>query len=97
MGRLRARFTPSFRRDLKQAPRRGWNLDHLQVVIDLVIENSPASRQELRRRHRMHRLRGTWSGHLECHMANAGDWLVIWYERDGEAVFARTGSHDELF
>ncbi len=45
----------------------------------------------------MHDLRGDWSGSRECHVANAGDWLVIWREGSGLAVFQRTGSHNELF
>lgn len=98
MGALKPRFTSAFQRDLrKKARRRGWDLTHLEEVIDLVRENTPESRRDLKRRHQMHRLQGQWSGHLECHVANVGDWLVIWYERDGEAVFARTGTHDELF
>lgn len=45
MGRLKARFVPAFRRDIKKkAPKRQWDLSDLQDVIDLVIENSPESR-----------------------------------------------------
>lgn len=40
---------------------------------------------------------GAWRGSRECHVANAGDWLVIWSD-DGVTAFSRrTGSHDELF
>lgn len=45
----------------------------------------------------MHDLKGSWAGSRKCHVANAGDWLVIWREGEGLAVFQRTGSHDELF
>lgn len=45
----------------------------------------------------MHALKGNWSGSNECHVANAGNWLVIWRTGNGLAVFQRTGSHDELF
>ncbi len=45
----------------------------------------------------MHTLKGMWAGNYECHVANAGDWLVIWKVGNGLAVFDRTGSHDELF
>ena len=51
----------------------------------------------LRRRHNMHRLSGGWAGRSECHVANSGDWLVIWSSNDSVAFFERTGSHDELF
>lgn len=98
MGRLTADFSVAFERDLKKkARRRGWNLAQLEHVIDLVVENSPESIDELRRRHNMHTLSGKWAGHNECHVANAGDWLVIWSANDKVAFFERTGSHDELF
>ncbi len=51
----------------------------------------------LRRRHNMHALTRNWAGRRECHVANAGDWLVIWSSNDEVAFFERTGSHDELF
>ena len=95
---LKAKFTPAFSRDLKKkAGRRGWDLTELERVIDLILENSAESRSVLVRRHNMHRLSGRWGGSNECHVANAGDWLVIWRTDDGIAYFQRTGSHDELF
>ena len=83
MGRLTADFAKAFSRDLKKnAKRRNWNLTELEKVIDLVVENT---------------LSGNWRGRYECHVANAGDWLVIWSSNDSVAFFERTGSHDELF
>lgn len=98
MGRLSADFSSAFERDLKKKARcRGWDLSELEKVIDLVIENTPESLEVLRRRHNMHALTGGWAGRRECHVANAGDWLVIWSSNDKVAFFERTGSHDELF
>ena len=98
MGRLTADSSAAFSRDLKKkASRRGWNLEQLENVIDLVLENSPESLEVLHRRHNMHTLSGKWVGHNEYHVANAGDWLVIWSSNDKVAFFERTGSHDELF
>lgn len=45
----------------------------------------------------MRRPSGRWGGSNECHVANAGDWLVIWCTEGQIAFFQRTGSHDELF
>lgn len=95
--RLRAAFTPSFSRDLKRVRRRRLDERDLLQVIKLIIENTPAAREELRRRHRMHSLRGAWEGSSECHVANAGDWLVVWREEGGVAFFQRTGAHEEIF
>ena len=78
MARLTADFSSAFRRDLKRkARRRERDLPELERVIDLVVENSPESLETLRTRHDMHALTGSWSGRKECHVANAGDWLVI--------------------
>ncbi len=48
----------------------------LHSVIELVAENFEESLGELRRHHNMHTLQGKWKGRCECHVANAGDWLV---------------------
>lgn len=59
MGRLTADFAKAFSRDLKKnAKRRNWNLTELEKVIDLVVENTPETLEELRRRHNMHTLSG---------------------------------------
>lgn len=98
MGRLSAEFSTAFSRDLKKkAKRRNWNLEELRRLIDLVLENTSESQEILKRRHNMHRLSGSWAGRSECHVANSGDWLVIWSSNDEVAFFERTGSHDELF
>ena len=76
---LIAKFAPAFSRDLKKkAAKRQWDLKQLESVIDLVMENTPEAQEILRQRHNMHRLSGEWGGSNECHVANAGDWLVIW-------------------
>lgn len=95
--RLKAAFTPSFSRDLKRIRKRRLDESELMWVIDLIIENTPESLEELRRRHRMHSLKGVWKGSSECHVANAGDWLIVWRENDGVAFLQRTGTHDEIF
>lgn len=97
-GRLKAAFLPAFSRDLKKkAAKRKWNLVELEAVVELILENTAEATEILKQRHKMHRLSGQWGGSSECHVANAGDWLVIWRTEDGVAYFQRTGSHDELF
>lgn len=97
MGRLEPDYTPAFARDLKRLSRRHYNLALLEEVIELVCKNDSDSVDELRRRHNMHVLKGNWAGSHECHVANAGDWLVIWRQSETVAAFQRTGSHDDLF
>ena len=58
-GRLTAKFTSAFGRDLKKkAAKRQWNLDELEAVIGLILENSRESLGVLKQRHRMHKLSG---------------------------------------
>ena len=98
MVRLAAEFSAAFSRDLKKkAKRRGWDLSELQKLIDLVLINTPQSMEVLKRRHNMHKVAGNWADRNERHVANAGDWLVIWSANDDVAFFERAGSHDELF
>ena len=94
---LRAEFTPQFQRDSKPLKARHVDLAPLKSLVNLVLQNTPEALEELRRRHRMHDLKGSWAGSREYHVANAGDWLVIWREGEGPAAFQRTGSRDELF
>ena len=98
MARLSADFSTAFSRDLKKkARKRQGDLSKLKEVIELVIENSPASIAVLKQRHNMHTLAGKRQGRNECHVANAGDGLVIWSFNGKVTFFERTSSHDELF
>lgn len=98
MSALEAKYTATFARDLKRlARKRNRDVHELDEVIDLVLENTPEALEKLRRRHRMHTLTGAWAGHRECHVANMGDWLLIWSSDESFAYFERTGTHDELF
>lgn len=95
--RLIASFTPSFKRDLKRIVKKHWNTDLLAQVIELIIENSSSSLRVLHQRHNMHRLSGEWVNSYECHVANIGDWLLVWRVDSGVAYMQRTGTHDDIF
>lgn len=94
---LRPEYTSTFERDLKRLKNKHVDAEPLKDVIRLVLRNDAASLEELRRRHRMHDLKGAWRGAKECHVANVGDWLCVWQIVDEFAVFLRTGTHDEIF
>lgn len=93
---LRPEYTSKFERDVKRLKKR-LDVEPLKDVIRLVLMNDARSLEELRRRHRMHDLKGPWRGAKECHVANVGDWLCVWQVAGGLAVFLRTGTHDEIF
>lgn len=97
MGALQAQFSPSFKRDLKRLDEKHVDDAPLAEVIDLIIENSPGSLEELRRCHGMRALEGQWRGSSKCHACNTGDWLLIWRVSGDIALMQRTGTHDELF
>jgi mRNA interferase YafQ len=94
---LQPEYTPTFKKDIKRLTKKHQDTYPLRIVIELILENSPNALDELKRHHSMHVLRGKWAGSNECHVADAGDWLLIWRTGNGLAVFQRTGSHDELF
>ncbi|MBT1179236.1 type II toxin-antitoxin system YafQ family toxin [Bifidobacterium vespertilionis] len=94
---LEPEYTPRFNKDIKRLRKKHVDTAPLRAVVRLILDNSAASIEELKRRHNMHTLSGEWMGSNECHVANAGDWLLIWCVAGELAIFQRTGSHDELF
>jgi len=79
-----------FRRDVKQAEKRGKSLQKLRHVLDLLMEESP-----LPVSCKDHPLTGNWSNYRELHIEP--DWLLIYRIGDGELHLVRTGSHSDLF
>lgn len=92
MNKYRIVQTGKFKKALKTAIKRGYNIALLEVVIDIL-----ASGQELPAKYKDHRLIGNYKGCRECHITP--DWLLI-YEIDGNELFlylTRTGAHNDLF
>ncbi len=81
-----------FKKDLKTASKRGYNLNLLIEVV-----NKLASKQELPVKNWDHELSGDYSGFRECHIAP--DWLLIYRVVDEDLVLylMRTGTHSDLF
>lgn len=84
-------YTTHFKRDVKRVSQRGYDIDKLKQVIDLLLSEErpiPANYKD-------HALKGRWKPHRELHIEP--DWLLI-YSIDGkECFFARTGTHADLF
>ena len=89
--------TPSFRKDVKKLKKKHVDFALLDGVVGLIQQNSKQSKRELKRRHQMHKLKGEWKDSLECHVANVGDWLLVWCVRENKAYLQRTGTQDEIF
>ena len=91
MNKYRIVQTGKFKKDLKTAIKRGYNIALLEVVIDIL-----ASGQELPAKYKDHRLIGNYKGCRECHITP--DWLLI-YEIDEDILILtllRTGNHANL-
>lgn len=81
-----------FKKDLKTAIRRGYNIDLLENVV-----NKLAQGEKLESKYRDHELSGELKGLRECHITP--DWLLIYQIIDNEVVLylSRTGTHSDLF
>lgn len=90
--RYAIRVTTQFKGDTKLAQRRGYNMDLLQEVIELLAEGNP-----LPEKYRDHALVGDYIGHRECHIQP--DWLLVYKKLEKEIILelARHGTHSDLF
>lgn len=81
-----------FKRDLKLAQKRGYNL----ALLDLVVTQL-ANREALHEKHRDHNLTGKYAGFRECHIQP--DWLLVYRVDETEIILflSRTGTHSDLF
>ena len=84
--------TTHFKRDLKTIQKRGYNLEQLKDIIQLL-----ANGQKLPLKNRDHALLGNYFNCRECHIAP--DWLLIYeiVENDLLLYLTRTGTHSDLF
>lgn len=84
--------TTAFRKDLKLAKKRGYDLSLIEVVLDMLLEE-----QTLPERYKDHALVGNYTGFRECHILP--DWLLIYSINKSELILtaSRTGTHSDLF
>ena len=88
----RIKPTSLFKKDLKKAQKRGYNMELLAEVIRLL-----ASGEVLPEKNKDHALSGEYSGCRECHILP--DWLLIYEIANEELILylTRTGTHSDLF
>lgn len=83
-------YSGQFKRDVKQAQKRGKDMAKLKALLTLLIEAKPLPATCLD-----HPLKGNWRGFRDAHIEP--DWLLI-YKISGDLVrFERTGRHSDLF
>lgn len=85
-------LSTQFKKDLKTAAKRGYDLSLLNQVVEAL-----ASEKELDQKYHDHKLSGEYSKFRECHLKP--DWLLIYSKNDKELLLllARTGSLADLF
>lgn len=81
-----------FVKDLKLALKRGYNLEELSKVVEML-----ASRIKLPSKYKDHALCGEYTNFRECHIKP--DWLLIYHidDEELELLLFRTGTHSDLF
>lgn len=92
MPKYRIVQTGAFKKDVKMAVKRGYNLDLLGIVVDTL-----AAGEKLDARYKDHALIGRYTNCRECHITP--DWLLIYELSDDEVYLylTRTGTHSNLF
>ena len=81
-----------FKKDLKTAKKRGYDLDLLDEVVTKLSNTQP-----LEAKNRDHELVGIYKGFRECHIQP--DWLLIYRVNNNDLILflSRTGTHSDLF
>lgn len=83
--------TNTFKKDLKRAEKRGYDIALLNYVVTKLLLG-----EVLDKKYRDHVLTGNWKGFRECHIQP--DWLLIYEVSEKVLVLSltRTGSHSDL-
>lgn len=88
----KVKYSNKFKKDVKRCIKRGFPLDALSKVVDLLMKDGRLPPQ-----YRQHKLSGNYNNCWECHIK--ADWLLVWEEHEDELVLVMTdtGSHADLF
>lgn len=81
-----------FKKDLRLAIRRGYNMALINEVVNTLAAQNP-----LDAKYKDHELGGEYKGFRECHITP--DWLLVYQIINNELVLylLRTGTHSDLF
>lgn len=86
-------LTSLFKKDLKTAKKRGYDIKLLNDVVDTLSMGLPLDEKK----YKDHKLIGNYQGCRECHITP--DWLLIYEITEDELILylTRTGTHSDLF
>ena len=84
--------TSTFRKDLKIAKKREYDISLIEFVIDELLKENT-----LPQKYKDHALIGNYTGFRECHISP--DWLLIYSIDKSKLILtaSRTGTHSDLF
>ena len=87
-------YSNKFRRDRRTAIKRGYDMNKLEITIELLASGEPMPPN-----YKDHSLKGNYIGYRECHVGGAGDWLLVYYKDNDKLilVLTETGTHADLF
>lgn len=86
------KYTKSFEKDFKHCKQRGYEMEALNVVMQLLEKDGALPAQ-----YKPHRLSGKYNRRWECHIKP--NWLLVWDKNDTELtlLLMRTGTHSDIF
>ena len=86
------KYTSRFKKDYRLLKKRGYDMDKLLNVVDMLREG-----RELPAEYKDHPLRGDYVGHRDCHIEP--DWVLIYFKSESTLVLSltRTGTHSDVF
>ena len=89
---LTIKYETSFRKDFKRIVKRGYNIQLLEEVIEILADG-----KTLPEKYKDHSLTGDYKDCRECHITP--DWLLIYQISNSELILylTRTGTHSDLF
>ncbi len=92
IARYEIEYTGCFKDDVKRLKRRGYDMELLAAVVDLLRFDGVLPPQ-----YKPHKLTGKHNGKWECHIKP--DWLLVWKQEDDRLIMTmtNTGTHADLF
>lgn len=92
MSRYVVDVTNEFKRDLKRCKKRGFPMEELRKVVNILSETGSVPPE-----YRPHKLHANRANQWECHIKP--DWLLVWYQDDERLtlLMLNTGTHSDLF
>lgn len=93
--KYKVKWTTRFKKDYKQAKKRGCDIDFLKEVVHLIARGD--QQQKLVEEYDDHPLYGNWKNHRELHLEP--DWILVYFIDEDILVLSlvRNGTHSDIF